>query len=59
MGVVRIERSGRTDRYRRTLASILSPEGNVADTLIRERLAIPYKSGLKAYEQRAAHWCPG
>ncbi|WP_082171544.1 thermonuclease family protein [Methylobacterium indicum] len=35
-GPVRIERSGRTDRYRRTLASLLVPDGNVADILIRE-----------------------
>lgn len=58
-GAVRIERSGRTDRYRRTLASLVSLEGNVADILIREGLAIPYKPGLEAYQQRAAHWCPG
>lgn len=58
-GPVRIERSGRTDRYRRTLASLVAPDGNVADILIREGLAIPYKPGFEAYEQRAAHWCPG
>ena len=58
-GPVRIERSGRTDRYRRTLASLVAPDGNVADILIREGLAIPYKPGLEAYQQRAAHWCPG
>jgi endonuclease YncB( thermonuclease family) len=57
-GPVRIERSGRTDRYRRTLASIVAPAGNVADILIREGLAIPYKPGFDAYQQRAAHWCP-
>lgn len=56
---VRIERSGRTDRYRRTLASLVAPDGDVADILIREGLAIPYKPGFEAYEQRAAHWCPG
>lgn len=58
-GTVRIERSGRADRYRRTLASLVSSEGNVAGILIREGLAIPYKPGLEAYQQRAAHWCPG
>lgn len=58
-GPVRIERSGRTDRYRRTLASLVVPDGNVADILIREGFTIPYKLGFEAYEQRAAHWCPG
>ncbi|BCM87909.1 thermonuclease family protein [Methylobacterium indicum] len=58
-GPVRIERSGRTDRYRRTLASLVAPDGNVADILIREGLAIPYKPGFEAYQQRAEHWCPG
>lgn len=57
-GQVRIERSGRTDRYGRALASLLVPNGNVADILIREGLAIPYKPGPDAYRERAAHWCP-
>ena len=57
-GPVRIERSGRTDRYNRTLASLIGPQGNVADSLIREGLAVPYKPGYDAYRERAAHWCP-
>ncbi|WP_209437112.1 thermonuclease family protein, partial [Methylobacterium variabile] len=47
-----------TDRYRRTLASLVTPDGNVADILIREGFAIPYRPGHEAYRQRAAHWCP-
>lgn len=55
-GPVRIER---TERYLRTLASVVAPEGKVADILIREGLAIPYKPGFEAYQQCAEHWCPG
>lgn len=29
-----------------------------ADILIREVLAIPYKPGFRAYQQRATYWCP-
>ena len=57
-GQVRIERSGRTDRYGRALASLLVHNGNVADILIREGLDIPYKPGPDTYRERAAHWCP-
>lgn len=51
-GQVTIERSGRTDRYGRTLASL------VALVLIQEGLAIPYESGREAYRRREVHWCP-
>ncbi|WP_435232298.1 thermonuclease family protein [Methylobacterium sp. sgz302542] len=57
-GPVSIERSGRTDRYGRTLASLVGLQGNLALILIREGLAIPYKPGHEAYRRRAAHWCP-
>ncbi len=40
------------------LTSLASPNGNVADILIREVLAIPYKPGFRAYQQRATYWCP-
>ncbi|SFG79907.1 thermonuclease family protein [Methylobacterium gossipiicola] len=57
-GPVEIERSGRTDRYGRTLASLIAPQGNVATILISEGLAVLYRPGFEAYQQRAAHWCP-
>jgi hypothetical protein len=37
-GSVAIDRSGRTDRYHRTLASLVAPQGNVADILIQGSL---------------------
>jgi hypothetical protein len=41
------------DRYRRTLASLVAPDGNVADILIREGFTIPYKLGFEAVARRA------
>lgn len=57
-GPVEIRRSGRIDRYGRSLVALVAPQGNVAEILIREGLSIPYRPGLDAYQQRAAHWCP-
>ncbi len=57
-GPVEIVRAGRSDRYGRTLASLVSGQGNVADILIAEQLAVPYRPGPDAYRQRAEHWCP-
>jgi endonuclease YncB( thermonuclease family) len=57
-GPVAVNRSGRIDRYGRTLASLVVTQGNVADILIREGLAVPYRPGFDAYRERAAHWCP-
>lgn len=57
-GQVTIERSGRTDRYGRTLASLVAQKGNVALVLIQEGLAIPCESGREAYRRREVHWCP-
>lgn len=55
-----IERSGRKDVYRRTLASLRigGPAGvNAGMELIREELALPYKPGADAKEERRLWWC--
>ena len=57
-GPVDIQRSGRTDRYGRTLASLIAKQGNVAIILIEEGLAVHYRPGHVAYQDRLAHWCP-
>jgi len=50
-----IERSGRRDVYRRTLAALRigGPNGvNAGMELVREELALPYKRGAAAKEDR-------
>ncbi|WP_442919410.1 thermonuclease family protein [Methylobacterium sp. SyP6R] len=56
-GPVTIGRSGRTDRYGRTLASLTGPKGNVVVILIQESLAVRYEPGREAYKRRELHWC--
>lgn len=61
-GAVRIDRceaSGRcTDRYGRTLARLGTPAGDVGQILIAEGLAMPWRPGRDAREERIAVWCP-
>jgi endonuclease YncB( thermonuclease family) len=57
---VEVHRSGRQDRYRRTLANISVPAGDVGAILLKEGLARPYKPGRPAHAERIASWCgPG
>lgn len=49
---VRIERTSRLDKYRRTLARVFVGQDDVAAILIREGLARPYAGG------RRQSWCP-
>ena len=54
---VRIVRTG-VDRYNRTLATVIVPEGDVGEILLRKRLALRYEKGPDAWEFRRAQWCP-
>ena len=61
-GAIRIDRceaSGRCiDRYGRTLARLSTAAGDVGQILISEGLALPWRPGPQAREQRVAVWCP-
>jgi endonuclease YncB( thermonuclease family) len=50
-GEVRVIESGRTDKYRRTLAHVEVNGRDVGEILIREGLARPYKG------ERRKSWC--
>lgn len=53
---VTIERHG-TDRYRRTLARISTPAGDVGARLMRQGHAIPWKPGPEEWLKRERKWC--
>jgi micrococcal nuclease len=54
---VYVERSGRKDRYGRTLANLTTADGDVGQALLNAGLALPYKPGKVAKARRLAHWC--
>ena len=57
-----IERTSQKDPYRRILGvlRIGGPNGvNAGMELVREELALPYKPGAKAKEERRRNWCGG
>jgi micrococcal nuclease len=54
---VYVERSGRKDRYGRTLANLMTADGDVGAVLMKEGLAVPYRPGKVAKAGRIAHWC--
>jgi len=54
---VYVERSGRKDRYGRTLANLTTADGDVGAVLLREGLAVPYRPGKVEKAARIAHWC--
>lgn len=54
---VYVERSGRKDRYGRTLANLTTADGDVGQVLLREGLAVPYRPGKVEKAGRIAHWC--
>lgn len=54
---VRVERSGRKDRYGRTLANLSTAAGDVGQQLVADGLALPYRPGKAAKAARLAHWC--
>lgn len=55
-GPVEIDRHGQ-DRYRRTLARLSVQQGDVGAILVREGLALPWRDGAKAKEERLQTWC--
>jgi micrococcal nuclease len=56
VGVVDIQRHGQ-DRYRRTLAKLVTTNGDVGNILVREGLALPWQDGAEAKEARLQRWC--
>ena len=56
---VTIARSGKRDRWGRTLADIAVPAGDVGQILMREGLALPWSPGARAKAARIATWCNG
>jgi micrococcal nuclease len=55
---VEVERSGKLDRYRRTLGRLHVTGIDVGETLLAEGLALPYVPGAAAKAERIRHWCP-
>ncbi|EIM26682.1 thermonuclease family protein [Microvirga lotononidis] len=55
-GPVGIDRHGE-DRYRRTLARLSAGGRDVGEILIAEGLALPWRDGRAAWEERRRHWC--
>jgi endonuclease YncB( thermonuclease family) len=54
-----IHRQGH-DVYGRTLARIIVDGRDLGEQLVREKLALPYRSGAEARAERMARWCgPG
>jgi endonuclease YncB( thermonuclease family) len=56
--VVDIRRHGH-DQYGRTLAHIVIDGRDLGEQLVREKLAMPYRSGAEAKAARLAQWCVG
>lgn len=54
---VTIRYSGRSDRYRRPLVRISTGAGDVGSRLVAQGLALPYRGGSAAWQERAQHWC--
>ena len=55
-GTIEIERRGE-DRYRRTLARVYVSGRDVGEVLVQEGLALPWRDGPEAKENRIRHWC--
>jgi endonuclease YncB( thermonuclease family) len=45
------------DQYGRTLAHIVVNGRDPGEQLVREKLALPYRSGAEAKAARVARWC--
>lgn len=56
--VARIVLTGDRDKHRRPLARLLLGDMDVADTLLRDGLALRWRPGRPAWVQRGLHWCP-
>ncbi|MHC1548807.1 thermonuclease family protein [Phyllobacterium sp. K27] len=55
---IAVERSGRKDQYRRSLARLKFEDGSdIGSILIAENLALPYRAGAAAKLSRTQHWC--
>lgn len=54
--VVEVERTG-VDRYGRTLGRLFVSGRNVEAVLLAEGLAVEYRPGREAWEERFRHWC--
>ncbi|MFL4974258.1 MAG: thermonuclease family protein [Microvirga sp.] len=47
------------DQYGRTLAHVVIDGRDLGEQLLREKLALPYRSGAQAKAARLAQWCVG
>lgn len=56
-GGAAIERAG-LDKYGRTLAHLSLDGRDAGDLMLRAGLAVRWRPGHAAWEERAAHWCP-
>ena len=54
---VEVIRSGKLDRYRRTLADLRVDGVDVGTTLLAEGHALPYRPGRAAKQERLREWC--
>jgi endonuclease YncB( thermonuclease family) len=45
------------DQYGRTLAHALIDDRDLGEQLVREKLALPYRTGADARAARVARWC--
>jgi micrococcal nuclease len=56
---VEVTRSGKLDRYGRTLGRLRTPQGDAGAILLHEGLALTYSAGAKAKAAPLAYWCSG
>ena len=56
-GAIVLTGSGKRDKYGRTLSRLMINGSDAGETLIKEGLALRWKPGKKAWEQRRKHWC--
>jgi micrococcal nuclease len=55
---IEIERTGRLDRYGRTLALVLVDGRSIGEDLIRDGGAVPWRAGAAGRRAREHAWCP-
>lgn len=51
--------TGERDKYHRPLGILRIDGHDAGEILLREGLAVPWRPGRSAWEERARHWCPG
>ncbi|MDY0241644.1 MAG: thermonuclease family protein [Rhodospirillaceae bacterium] len=54
---VEIQDSGRRDKYRRRLVDVIVDGRDAGAILMGEGLAVPWRPGRAAWQERYEHWC--